>query len=478
MTARYQLHGLRIHSAVPLNAPPAGDIEAACDLLIEFDDDTRPILPPEGERLAGYDSSNGQGYVVVDAGDEYRFVFHRTAEFRISRDLSVIRARLAPGVDPEIASLLITGTLLAAVRTLAGDLVLHASAVEIGGRALAFSGDSGMGKSTLAAALCTDGARLVSDDLLRLEPGDGGWRCHAGPDEVRLRPGAVGVIPQTAWRGSRTTVDNRVAARLEAAAPILPLAAIVVPRLSRQARTARATRLTRPRALMWLMACPRVQGLARVDLIQQQLSGVGRLTASVPVFEVVVPWQRPCPSGLLTELMDATARGETPDSFRIRDATADDLPALARLHADIHNDTRGLPPERALSAERAETYWREALASAGQFCLIVEAAGAFVGFAGVRVLDSPHPGGQLDWIYLLPQYQRAGLGSRLLAEVCRRLLERNARSLLALCRRENPSQEFFRAWGAARVRESDTSVYLAFGWHDLESLRARCESGR
>jgi len=42
---------------------------------------------------------------------------------------------------------------------------LHASAVEIEGAAVMFTGSSGTGKSTLATALCRSGARLLADDL-------------------------------------------------------------------------------------------------------------------------------------------------------------------------------------------------------------------------------------------------------------------------------------------------------------------------
>jgi hypothetical protein len=50
-----------------------------------------------------------------------------------------------------------------------GHLVLHASAVQLpDGRVIAFLGESGWGKSTLAAALQTRGCRLLGDDSLSL----------------------------------------------------------------------------------------------------------------------------------------------------------------------------------------------------------------------------------------------------------------------------------------------------------------------
>jgi len=46
-----------------------------------------------------------------------------------------------------------------------GREALHASAVEIDGRAVVIAGQSGRGKSTLATALCKAGGRLLSDDM-------------------------------------------------------------------------------------------------------------------------------------------------------------------------------------------------------------------------------------------------------------------------------------------------------------------------
>jgi hypothetical protein len=50
-----------------------------------------------------------------------------------------------------------------------GALCLHASAVELDGRGIAFVADPKYGKSTLAYALVRAGARLVSDDVVIVE---------------------------------------------------------------------------------------------------------------------------------------------------------------------------------------------------------------------------------------------------------------------------------------------------------------------
>jgi hypothetical protein len=50
-----------------------------------------------------------------------------------------------------------------------GYVVLHASAMAIGDQAIAFIGDKGWGKSTMAAALHARGHRLLSDDVLAID---------------------------------------------------------------------------------------------------------------------------------------------------------------------------------------------------------------------------------------------------------------------------------------------------------------------
>lgn len=94
----------------------------------------------------------------------------------------------APGVDERTLRLYLLGALLPVVLYQRGFLVLHASAVEFNGRAVAFLGESGWGKSTLAAALQARGHRLLSDDVVPVwveaeEP----W-IRPGPPSFKLWP--------------------------------------------------------------------------------------------------------------------------------------------------------------------------------------------------------------------------------------------------------------------------------------------------
>jgi hypothetical protein len=88
------------------------------------------------------------------------------------------------------------GTLTALLLAWRGCIVLHGTAVEIGGGAVLVCGASGAGKSTLGAGLIALGAKLISDDLSLLtlpETGDAVF-LYAGRPAMRLFPRIAGYL--------------------------------------------------------------------------------------------------------------------------------------------------------------------------------------------------------------------------------------------------------------------------------------------
>ncbi len=72
--------------------------------------------------------------------------------------------------------------------TLRGFEVLHAAGVVLDHNAILLAGPSGVGKSSLAAALMAAGGRLLSDDAVALElTGDGSLLAHSGSLALQLR---------------------------------------------------------------------------------------------------------------------------------------------------------------------------------------------------------------------------------------------------------------------------------------------------
>lgn len=103
------------------------------------------------------------------------------------------RIEVAPvhGASRRTVRLAVLGQGMAVLLHQRGFLVLHASAVEIAGRAVAFLGDSGSGKSTLAAALHARGHRLVVDDVVAVRIGRQGPEVYAGFPQLKLWPDAL-----------------------------------------------------------------------------------------------------------------------------------------------------------------------------------------------------------------------------------------------------------------------------------------------
>jgi ribosomal protein S18 acetylase RimI-like enzyme len=167
----------------------------------------------------------------------------------------------------------------------------------------------------------------------------------------------------------------------------------------------------------------------------------------------------------------------------IREATAADIPALADLHVRTWNATYP-KVEKKPTVEIRERQWRQAfeVTDGSWFCFVVEDRnGALVGFAkGIPYShpDLPDFAGELSKIYLLRDYQRQGLGRRLLGHVVRRFLSQGVASILLFADPQNPSCRFYEALGAERLLDKAGNFHGAYGWRDLQALAALCPLGR
>lgn len=89
--------------------------------------------------------------------------------------------------DAELLEHRIVSSAASTLLSMRGDLVLHASAVEAGGRAVLFCGPTQRGKSTLARALGESGYCLLGEDGIAIELGEGGPIAFPGARGVRVR---------------------------------------------------------------------------------------------------------------------------------------------------------------------------------------------------------------------------------------------------------------------------------------------------
>jgi L-amino acid N-acyltransferase YncA len=164
-------------------------------------------------------------------------------------------------------------------------------------------------------------------------------------------------------------------------------------------------------------------------------------------------------------------------SVMIRDATAEDIRALAELHVATWNATHAPFLKNGPSVALREQQWREAFDrdDGSWFCFVVEDPdGRLVGFAKATQSDNPEFAGQLSKIYLLREYQRRGIGTRLMGLVARRFLAQGVTSMWLCGDARNPSARAWLALGA--VKTDDNPRTGNYGWHDLHALVDRFTS--
>lgn len=122
--------------------------------------------------LIGDDTVDGDIRVRAyrtDAG--FRLEYDDTGIFDVTSDGAQITWYAPPDVDVEAARLDMIGRVLATALHAAHILTLHGSAVAIDGRGIAFLAPKMHGKSTLALALASAGARLLTDDTIPVDAG-------------------------------------------------------------------------------------------------------------------------------------------------------------------------------------------------------------------------------------------------------------------------------------------------------------------
>jgi hypothetical protein len=218
-------------------------------------------LPPSGSCLI----DPGAGRVVVDRQDD----------------------------DDELLEHRISSSALCVLLALRGDLVLHASAVEVDGRATLFCGPTQRGKSTLARALGEAGYRLVGEDGIAIELDGGAPTAFPGARGVRSR----GRDEQ--GRNRTDLIDDPGGG----APPPCPVAAVVL--LEERGDALAVDRLEPARALALLT--PNLVHSGSRDAIGDAFANLATLLGSVPAFTASLPDNLDLLSKSAQSLLDAAS---------------------------------------------------------------------------------------------------------------------------------------------------------------------------
>jgi hypothetical protein len=185
---------------------------------------------------------------------------------------------------------LLVGQVLPAVAAVRDYELLHASAVELGDRAIAFAGPPGLGKSSLALRLMLRGRRLVAEDVLAIDVRDGRVVAEPGAAMLNIRdeelaaldPQARGALGDAVGRSR----DEKVHVISEREDRALPLAALYL--LERgDPGTPVFERLEEPRAAD-LFTHSFVTYVYRSGRMVRQLDIAATVARTVPVFRLRV----------------------------------------------------------------------------------------------------------------------------------------------------------------------------------------------
>ena len=166
----YSVFGLRVRSSFRLPELFLAEGDGQPDVTIK----TGPVAECDS-------GDNGlrakDGALLLDIPDVARFRISNGNTITVDADIDTPERNVR---------LYLLGSAFGAVLHQRGLLPLHANAVEIDGKAVAFMGASGEGKSTLAAWFHDQGYRVIADDVCVVRNGDV-ERPYALPGVARLR---------------------------------------------------------------------------------------------------------------------------------------------------------------------------------------------------------------------------------------------------------------------------------------------------
>jgi L-amino acid N-acyltransferase YncA len=172
-------------------------------------------------------------------------------------------------------------------------------------------------------------------------------------------------------------------------------------------------------------------------------------------------------------------QGETLSSFKIREAQAEDISALAELHVRTWRETYWTTLSPPAYETRKHQWQQQFKVNDGSwFCYVVENKNKeLVGFAKGQVYnhpDLPEFSGELNKIYLLRKYQRIGLGRKLLGRVARRFLLQGITNMVLFGTPENPSCKFHDTMNGEKLVAKNGEFHGGYCWRDLQKLVDIC----
>lgn len=200
---------------------------------------------------------------------------------------------------------------------------LHGSAVMIEGGAVAFVGETGRGKSTLAASFASAGHPVITDDCLMLEHGRDGLRAVPTYPSLRLWEDAADTLGRPLGRRQQVAEYSpklRFSARWSRTIPFcvdpVPLRCVyVLDRLAAR-RPVEIERLSQREAFIQLIRFGFRLDPQHPARLLREMDRVADLARLVPVCRLRMPWHLQALPSVRHAVMSDVQKVPTPDAHR------------------------------------------------------------------------------------------------------------------------------------------------------------------
>lgn len=302
----HQIYGYSVRANCPIPGVPVVTLSPKNQAEIEIIFGKLPSLLQDQTLQKYYVSSTyteqGQPNLQVwhfNQGAYFKLLYGDETTFLLQRTPPKIWATWPDSLTLEDTTTYLLGPVLAFTLRLQGKTCLHASAVEVQQKVLAFVGRAGAGKSTTAAAFAQGGYPILSDDVVVLCPQQESWfvppaypRLRLWSDSVQFLYGYPERLPRIV--PTHPTWDKRYLDLMQEGYQFsthpLPLKRIYLlqPRRS-DLQQPHLERLSPAVALVQLIANTSTNYLLDPKMRQQEFHTLSQLVQVIPVYQLTFP---------------------------------------------------------------------------------------------------------------------------------------------------------------------------------------------
>jgi hypothetical protein len=227
------------------------------------------------------------------SGSNYLLRFPGLADFEVSGDGTAVTAYPAPTTDADTLEHLHVNQVVPLALSRQGRPSFHASVVTVSGGAVAFLGETALGKSTLAASFALEEAEFLTDDSLLIEETEAGCLAISSHASLRLWADSVEALVDRRTRRA-SAISYSTKARLLAGEaltyrqePLPLLAAYLLEREGVKEATIRALAGTE-RHMAWVNNSFLLDIEDR-ELLAQHFDWTHRIAMAIPTFALDYP---------------------------------------------------------------------------------------------------------------------------------------------------------------------------------------------